>query len=124
MKPISARDAPKPVAAYSPGIEAGGVVYTAGQVGIDPASGALVEGLEAQARFAFSNVGAVVRAAGLSVRDIAKITIFMTDLSQFAVVNRIFEQFVGEHRPARTTVGVAALPLGALIEVEAIAVRT
>ena len=98
-------------------------MFTAGQVGIDPASGKLVDGLEGQARLAFAHVGAIVRAAGLDVRDIAKVTIFMTDLSQFASVNRVFEQFVGDHRPARSTVGVAALPLGALIEVEAIAVR-
>jgi 2-iminobutanoate/2-iminopropanoate deaminase len=124
MKRISPSDAPKPVAAYSAGLEAAGVVYTAGQVGIDPASGRLVDGLEAQARLAFSHIGAVIRAAGLGVRDIAKITIFMTDLSQFSIVNRIFEEFVGDHRPARSTVGAAALPLGALIEVEAIAVRT
>ena len=124
MKRISTDDAPKPVAAYSAGIEAAGVVFTAGQVGIDPVSGKLVEGLEAQARLAFSHVAAILRAAGLGVRDIAKITIFMTDLSQFAVVNRIFERFVGDHRPARSTVGVSSLPLGALIEVEAIAVRT
>jgi 2-iminobutanoate/2-iminopropanoate deaminase len=123
MKRISATDAPKPVAAYSPGIEAGGIVYTAGQVGIELASGKLADGVEAQARLAFAHVGAIVRAAGLEVRDIAKITIFMTDLSRFAAVNAIFEQFVGEHRPARSTVGVASLPLGALIEVEAIAVR-
>lgn len=124
MKRISAEDAPKPVAAYSPAIEAAGVVFTAGQVGIDPASGKLAEGLEAQARLAFSHIAAIVRAAGLDVRDIAKITIFMTDLGQFALVNKVFEQLVGDHRPARSTVGVAALPLGALIEVEAIAVRT
>jgi 2-iminobutanoate/2-iminopropanoate deaminase len=123
MKPIASPEAPRPVAAYSQGIEAGGLVFTAGQVGIDPATGALGHGLEAQAALAFSNIAAVLRAAGLGATDVAKVTIFVTDLAQFGVVNAAFERFVGDHRPARSTVGVAALPLGALIEVEAIAVR-
>jgi 2-iminobutanoate/2-iminopropanoate deaminase len=123
MKPIVSSDAPRPVAAYSQGIEAAGLVFTAGQVGIDPATGALGHGLEAQAALAFSNIAAILRAAGLSAADVAKVTIFVTDLGQFGTVNAAFERFVGAHRPARTTVGVAALPLGALIEVEVIAVR-
>lgn len=123
MKPIASPEAPKPVGAYSQGIEAGGLVFTAGQVGIDPSTGVLAHGLGAQATLAFSNVSAVLRAAGLGVSDVAKMTVFVTDLSQFAIVNAAFERFVGNHRPARSTVGVAALPLGALIEVEAIAVR-
>jgi 2-iminobutanoate/2-iminopropanoate deaminase len=123
MKPIASSEAPRPVAAYSQAIEAGGFVFTAGQVGIDPSTGALGHGLEAQAVLAFSNIAAVLRAAGLGASDVAKVTIFVTDLSQFGTVNSIFERFVGDHRPARSTVGVAALPLGALIEVEAIAVR-
>lgn len=121
MKFISTDAAPKPVAAYSQGIESGGLVFTAGMVGLDPATNKLVDGLEAQARRAFENVRAVLAAASLSVSDLVKVTIFMTDLSQFAKVNEIFEQFVGLHRPARTTVGVSSLPLGALIEVDAIA---
>jgi 2-iminobutanoate/2-iminopropanoate deaminase len=123
MKPIVSSDAPQPVAAYSQGIEAAGLVFTAGQVGIDPATGALGLGLEAQAALAFSNVAAILRAAGLGAADVAKVTIFVTDLGQFGTVNAAFERFVGAHRPARSTVGVAALPLGARIEVEAIAVR-
>lgn len=122
MRLISTPDAPKPVAAYSQGVEVRGFVYTAGQVGIDPANGALVDGLEAQATMAFAHVAAILRAANLSAADVVKVTIFMTDLRQFAVVNAVFERFVGAHRPARSTVGVAALPLGALVEVEAIAV--
>jgi 2-iminobutanoate/2-iminopropanoate deaminase len=123
MKPIISSEAPRPVAAYSQGIEAGGLVFTAGQVGIDPATGTLGQGLEAQASLAFSNIAAVLHAAGLGASNVAKVTIFVTDLSQFATVNAAFERFVGAHRPARSTVGVAALPLGALIEVEVIAVR-
>ena len=121
MEPIATPEAPMPVAAYSQGIQAGGYVFTAGQVGLDPASGKLADGLDAQAERAFANVGAVLRAATLRTSDVVKVTIFMTDLTQFARVNAIYERFVGTHRPVRTTVGVSALPLGALIEVEAIA---
>jgi 2-iminobutanoate/2-iminopropanoate deaminase len=124
MKQISTADAPRPVAAYAQAVEAGGFVFTAGQVGLDPASGALATGIDAQAELAFSNVAAIVRAAGLTPADIVKVTIFMTDLTQFARVNAIYERFVGASRPARSTVGVSALPLGALIEVEAIAARS
>lgn len=121
MKPIATPHAPTPVAAYSQGIQAGGFVFTAGQVGLDPGSGKLADGLDAQAERAFENVAAVLRATGLSSSNIVKVTIFMTDLTQFARVNAIYERFVGAHRPARTTVGVSALPLGALIEVDAVA---
>ncbi|MBV8082551.1 MAG: RidA family protein [Candidatus Eremiobacteraeota bacterium] len=123
VEPIATPLAPVPVAAYAQGIEAGGFVYTAGQVGLDPSTGKLVEGLDAQAERAFANVAAVLGAASLSPSDVVKVTIFMTDLAQFARVNTIYERFVGAHRPARTTVGVSALPLGALIEVDAIALR-
>jgi 2-iminobutanoate/2-iminopropanoate deaminase len=121
MKAIATPHAPVPVAAYSQAIEAAGFVFTAGQVGIDPATGILALGLDAQATAAFSNIAAVLRAAGLGPADVVKVTIFMTDLAHFTRVNAIYEGFVGTHRPARSTVGVASLPLGALIEVEAIA---
>ena len=121
MKLISTESAPKPVAAYSQGVLSGGFCYTAGQVGVDPATGKLTEGLEAQTERAFENVRAILAAAGASIADVIKVSIFMTDLSQFATVNKLYEKFVGTHRPARTTVGVSSLPLGALIEVDAIA---
>ena len=123
MKAIATPHAPAPVAAYSQAIEAAGFVFTAGQVGIDPATGTLAQGLDAQATAAFSNIAAVLRAAGLGPADVVKVTIFMTDLAHFTRVNVVYEGFVGTHRPARSTVGVASLPLGALIEVEAIAAR-
>jgi 2-iminobutanoate/2-iminopropanoate deaminase len=123
MKVIATPHAPVPVAAYSQAIEAAGFVFTAGQVGIDPATGTLAQGLDAQATAAFSNIAAVLRAAGLGPADVVKVTIFMTDLAHFTRVNAVYEGFVGTHRPARSTVGVASLPLGALIEVEAIAAR-
>ncbi|HXM18796.1 MAG TPA: Rid family detoxifying hydrolase [Candidatus Tumulicola sp.] len=123
MKVISTPSAPQPVAAYSQGIVANGFVYTAGQVGLDVASGLLVDGIEAQAERALTSVKNIIEAAGLSVADIVKVTIFVTDLSKFALVNAVYARFVGDHRPARSTVGVAALPLGAMIEVEAIAAQ-
>jgi len=121
MKPISTDAAPKPVAAYSQATVAGGFVFTAGQVGVDPVSGTLVDGLTAQAERAFSNVRTILAAGGCAVEDVVKVTIFLTDMTKFAEVNKVYEAFVGNARPARTTVGVSALPLGALIEIDAIA---
>lgn len=121
IKVISTDAAPKPVAAYSQAIETTGLLFTAGLVGLDPATSKLVDGLENQARRAFENLRAILAAAGLGVNALVKVTIYLTDLSQFAKVNEVFEQFVGAHRPTRTTVGVMALPMGALIEVDGIA---
>lgn len=121
MRMIFSTDAPKPVAAYSQAVESGGFVFTAGQIGVDPQTNKLEAGLEAQAERVFSNLSALLQAAGSSQARIVKATIFMTDLSSFAMVNRIYERFVGSHRPARTTVACSALPMGALIEVDLIA---
>ena len=123
MRSISTPNAPKPVAAYAQGTIAGGLLFTAGQVGLDPATGALVEGgLEAQAQRALDNIRAVVTAAGLSIADIVKVTLYLTDMSKFPAVNALYERFLEGHRPARTTVGVSMLPGGSLFEVDAIAV--
>lgn len=98
-------------------------MFTAGQVGIDPKTGTLVEGLEAQAGRVFENIGAVLAAAGLGFGDVVKINIYITDIARFGAVNAVYERHVAQHRPARTTVGVPSLPMGALIEADAIAVR-
>ena len=121
LRSISTKTAPNPVGPYSQGIVAGGFVFTAGQVGFDPATGKIVDGLEAQVTQALANIRAVITAAGLDVSDIVKVTFFLTDMSTFGAVNAIYERFLGAHRPARTTVGVATLPGGALFEVDAIA---
>jgi 2-iminobutanoate/2-iminopropanoate deaminase len=121
MRSISTEAAPKPVAAYSQGIVAGGFLFTAGQIGLDPATNTLVDGLEAQASQALENIKAVLTADGLSIADVVKFTLYLTDLSKFASVNALYERFLQGHRPARTTVGVASLPGGALFEVDAIA---
>ena len=118
MRLISTPNAPKPVAAYSQAVVSNGVIYCAGSVGVDPQTGKLVDGLPAQAEQIFKNVAAILHAAGSHPGRVLRVTIFLSDMSQFATVNGIYERFVGDHRPARTTVGVATLPLGALIEVD------
>jgi 2-iminobutanoate/2-iminopropanoate deaminase len=100
-------------------VRAGDWLVLAGQVGIDPGTGTLVSGgVEAQARQALANVDGVLGDCGATWADVAKVGIFLTDLGNFAAVNVLYEGVLGDHRPARTTVGVAALPAGADVEVE------
>jgi 2-iminobutanoate/2-iminopropanoate deaminase len=123
MKFISTPTAPKPVAAYSQALEANGFIFCSGQVGIDPSVGKLADGLTAQAEQVFRNLSHVLEAAGSRFDKVVKVSIFLTDLQHFAEVNAIYERYVGTHRPARTTLGCGALPLGALIEVDVIATK-
>ncbi len=119
---IHADAAPKAIGPYSQAIRAGALVYTAGQVGLDPAAGKLVEGgVAEQTRQALANVKAILEAAGTSIDRVIKTTVFMADLSQFSTMNAVYAEFFPANPPARSTVQVAALPLGALVEVEAIA---
>ena len=114
--------APKPIGPYEQAIKANGFVYTAGQTGLDPESGELVSGgVEPQARQVLDNVTAVLEAAGSSWGKVIKTTIYLTDMGHFAAVNAIYEGYLGLTKPARTTVAVAALPKGALVEVEVVA---
>jgi len=111
--------APVPASRYSPAVRAGDWLVLAGQVGIDPATGRLAPGgVEGEARQALANIGAILRDCGAAWADVAKIGIFLTDLGNFPAVNVLYEQALGNHRPARTTVGVASLPAGAQIEIE------
>jgi reactive intermediate/imine deaminase len=120
---IHTSSAPAAIGPYSQAVAAGGAVYLSGQVGLDPASGQLVAGgLEAQARRAFDNLRAVAEAAGSSLASAVRITVYLTDLGQFAVANRIMQEYFNEPYPARVTIGVAALPRGAAIEVDCILV--
>jgi reactive intermediate/imine deaminase len=120
---IHTRDAPAAIGPYSQAVAAGGAVYLSGQVGLDPASGQLVTGgLEAEARRAFDNLRAVAGAAGSSLAAAVRVTVFLTDLGQFSVANRIMQEYFSEPYPARVTIGVAALPRGAAIEVDCILV--
>lgn len=121
---IVTEGAPKPFggAPYNQAIRAAGLVFCAGQVGLDPASGTLVDGgVEAQARRAMENLTAVLEAAGSGIERIVKTTIFVTDLGDFAAVNAVYGSFFAADPPARSTVQVAGLPGGAVVEIEAIA---
>jgi len=114
----------KPLAPYSPGIRHGKFVFTSGQVGLDPAVGALVEGgVAAQARQALINVQKVLAAAGCTMDDVIKCTVFMTDMNDYGAVNEVYGEFFTDNPPARSAVAVAGLPIGALVEIEAVAIR-
>jgi 2-iminobutanoate/2-iminopropanoate deaminase len=120
---VTSSGAPAPIGPYSQAIAADGSVFCSGQVGFDPATGELVEGLEAQAERALRNLEAVLDAAGVTFADVVKATIFLTDMGDFAAVNAVYARFVADPPPARSTIAVAALPKGALVEIEAIARR-
>jgi 2-iminobutanoate/2-iminopropanoate deaminase len=118
---VSTTKAPAAIGPYSQAIRLDNLVFTSGQIGLNPATGELVgPGTEEQARQAFSNLKAVAQEAGGSLGNVVKFTLFLTDLSEFAQVNAIMQEFVSQPFPARSTVGVASLPKGARFEVEAI----
>jgi 2-iminobutanoate/2-iminopropanoate deaminase len=120
-KIISTTQAPAAIGPYSQAVQTGNLVFTSGQLGMDPVSGELAAGVEAQAHQAFKNLEAILVAAGGSLANVVKFTLFLTDLSDFAKVNEIMAQYVPQPYPARSTVGVASLPKGGLFEVEAVA---
>jgi 2-iminobutanoate/2-iminopropanoate deaminase len=120
---VSTSSAPTAIGPYSQGIASDGLLFCSGQIGLEPASGDLVEGLEAQTERALRNIAAILDAAGLSMADVVKTTIFLTDMNDFSSVNTIYAKHVVDPPPARSTVAVAALPKGARIEIEAIARR-
>ncbi len=120
IEPVPTPSAPPVAGPYSPAVRAGDWLVLAGQVGLDPASGAIVAGgVGAQARQVLANITAVLSDCGAALTDIAKTTIFVTDIGEFATVNAVYAEVLGEHRPARSTVQVAALPAGAEVEIEA-----
>ncbi len=113
--------APRAIGTYSQAIRVGSTVYVSGQIPLDPATGTLVAGdIDAEIRRVFDNLAAIAKAAGGSLADAAKVTIFLTDLAHFPTVNTIMEEYFPEPWPARATVGVAQLPRGARVEVECI----
>jgi 2-iminobutanoate/2-iminopropanoate deaminase len=120
---IQTNGAPAALGPYSQAIRSGDFVFCSGQVGLDPATGELVDGVDAQAERALRNLQSVLDAAGLSFDDVVKTTIFLADVNDFATVNAIYARFMADPPPARSTVGVGALPKGALVEIEAIARR-
>jgi len=118
--PVPTPNAPPVAGPYSPAVRAGDWVVLAGQVGLDPATGKMVEGgVEPQARRVLANIEAVLADCGASLTDVAKTTVFVTDMGDFATVNAVYAEAFGDHKPARSTVEVAALPAGALVEIEA-----
>src|SRR5579871_3132692 len=122
VEPIATPNAPPVAGPYSPAVRAGDWIVCAGQVGID-ASGQMAQGVEAQARQVLANIRAVLADCSASMSDVAKTTVFVTDIGQFATVNAVYAEAFGDHRPARSTVQVTALPGGAEVEIEVWAYR-
>ena len=121
---VSTASAPAAIGPYSQAIILDGMVYCSGQVGLDPATGQLVEGdVRTQAQRALQNLSAVLEAAGSSLANVVKTTVFLTDMANFTAMNEIYASFFGDTPPARSTVAVSELPKGAQVEIEAIAAR-
>ena len=122
MKVISTKKAPAAIGPYSQAIQVGNLVYTSGQIPIDPATGAFVEGgIKEQTRQSLSNVRAILEEAGLSMANVIKTTVFMADMNDFADMNAVYAEFFTEPYPARSAVAVKTLPKGALVEIEVVA---
>jgi 2-iminobutanoate/2-iminopropanoate deaminase len=120
---ISTENAPAAVGPYSQAVRIGNLVYTAGQVALDPASGKLVgEDAPAQAEQVLRNLTAILEAAGTSLENVVKTTVFLGNMDDFKAMNEVYGRYFSQNQPARTTVEVARLPLGALVEIEAVAV--
>jgi len=119
---VATESAPAAIGTYSQAVRAGQTVYLSGQIGLDPATGQLVEGIEAQIHRVFRNLKAVAQASGGSLGDVVKLTVYLTDLAHFSKVNEIMATYFATPYPARAAVGVAALPRGALVEADAILV--
>jgi len=118
---IATPAAPKAVGPYSQAVELNGTLYLSGQLPVDPATGKMPEGVEAQTRQSLKNIGAILTAAGLDYADIAKTTVLLKDIADFGAMNAIYAEFFPTDKPARVCYQVAALPMGALVEIDAIA---
>ncbi|MBX7490332.1 RidA family protein [Helicobacter turcicus] len=117
---IETQNAPQAIGPYSQAIRTQEIIYTSGQIGLTP-QGALVDGIEAQTRQVLNNLSEVLKAGGSSLQNVVKTTIFLSNMDDFALVNTIYAEFFGAHKPARSTVAVKTLPKGALVEIECIA---
>ena len=120
---IATKNAPHAIGPYSQAVRAGNVLYLSGQIPLDPVSGNLVQGdFAVQARRVFENLKAVLKESGAELQHVVKATVYLTDLGNFQTLNSIYAEYFGEHKPARSTVGVAQLPRGAAVEIDLIAV--
>lgn len=120
--PVATAEAPQAIGPYSQALRAGNLLFVSGQIPLPPDGGPMPESFADQARQALANLAAIVRAAGADLSAVAKVNVYLVDLGQFQLFNEIYAQLFGEHRPARAVVQVAALPRGAQVEVEAVAV--
>ena len=122
MKTISTKKAPAAIGPYSQAIQVGNLVYTSGQIPIDPATGVFAEGgIKEQTRQSLTNVKAILEEAGLSLNNVVKTTVFMADMNDFADMNSVYAEFFTEPYPARSAVAVKTLPKGAMVEIEVVA---
>jgi len=122
MEFVKTDKAPKAVGPYSQAVVSGNFVFVSGQIPLNPETGKMVEGdIEEKTRRVLENVSAVLESVGLSLKNVVKVTVFITDLSNFEKVNKVYSKFFGDHKPARSFVEVSALPKGAEIEIEVIA---
>ena len=122
---VSTGGAPKAIGPYSQGIIAGGFVFTAGQVALDPRTGEVVPGgITEQTERVMQNLTAILQAAGSALDQVVKTTVFLSDMADFAAMNEVYARAFGEHRPARSTVAVGALPKGVRVEIDAVATTT
>ena len=122
MKVISTKKAPAAIGPYSQAIQVGNLVYTSGQIPIDPATGTFIEGgIKEQTRQSLTNVRAILEEAGLSMANVVKTTVFLADMADFADMNAVYADFFAEPYPARSAVAVKSLPKGALVEIEVVA---
>ena len=124
IKPVLTDKAPAPIGPYSQAVKAGDFLFCSGQVAIDPATSKLIDAdVSAQTEQALKNAGAILKAAGLDFPDVIKTTIFLADMADFTAVNAVYGTYFSETKPARSTVAVAGLPLGARVEIEVVALR-
>jgi len=124
LRSVTSEKAPKALGPYSQAIVTGDLVFCAGQVGLDPATGSVVSGdIKDQTRRCLDNLAAVLEAAGSSMDRVTKTTVFLTDLAEFTAMNEAYAERFGGHKPARSTIGIAALPRGARVEIECVAIR-
>ena len=123
MDYIASNDAPKAIGPYSQAVREGNLLFLSGQIPLDPAAGELVQGdFATQTRRVFENLKAVLAAGGATFANVMRATVFLTDLGNFQTLNGIYAEYFGDHKPARSTVGVASLPKGATVEIDLIAV--